>query len=81
MYSSFDQFLTKVKATSTGKLLDSLPRNDVVAELCSGKFNMAYCHDPECKNYQIPPSWFNMIIEIARFDSNVNSVMFKIHNV
>jgi hypothetical protein len=33
------QFLAKVKATSTGKLLDSLPWNDAVAELC--------CRDPE----------------------------------
>jgi hypothetical protein len=41
------QFLAKVKATSTGKLLDSLPRNDGVVELCSGEFNVAYCFDPE----------------------------------
>jgi hypothetical protein len=36
------QFLSKVKATSTGnyKLLDSVPRNDTVAELSSGKFNV-----------------------------------------
>jgi hypothetical protein len=27
------QFLAKVKATSTGKLLDSLPRNNAVVEL------------------------------------------------
>jgi hypothetical protein len=40
-------FLVKVKATSTGKLLYSLPRNDAVAELCSGEFNVAYCRDPE----------------------------------
>jgi hypothetical protein len=32
-----------VKATSTGKLPDSLPRNNAVAELCSRKFNVAYC--------------------------------------
>jgi hypothetical protein len=32
----------KVKGTSTGKLLDSLPRNDAVAGLCYGKFNVAY---------------------------------------
>jgi hypothetical protein len=37
------QFLAKVKAISTGKLLDSLLRNDAVVELCSGKFNVAYC--------------------------------------
>jgi hypothetical protein len=41
------QFLAKVKATSTGKLLDSLPRNDVMVELSSGEFNVAYCRDPE----------------------------------
>jgi hypothetical protein len=41
------QFLGKVKAISSGKLLDSLPRNDAVAELYSGKFNMAYCRDPK----------------------------------
>jgi hypothetical protein len=46
MYKSY-QFLAKVKATSTGKLLDSLPRNDVVAYLCSGKFNVDNCCDPE----------------------------------
>jgi hypothetical protein len=46
MYRSY-QFLAKLKATSTGKLLDSLPRNNAVAELSSGKFNVAYCHDPE----------------------------------
>jgi hypothetical protein len=41
------QFLVEVKATTTGKLFESLPRNIAVAELCSGEFNMAYCHDPE----------------------------------
>jgi hypothetical protein len=46
MYRSY-QFLVKVKATSTGKLLDSLPRNDAVVELSSGKFNVAYCRDPK----------------------------------
>jgi hypothetical protein len=40
------QFLAKVKAISTGKLLDSLPRNNAVVELCSGEFNVAYCRDP-----------------------------------
>jgi hypothetical protein len=33
-----NQFHGKVKATSTGKLLDSLSRNNAVA----GKFNVAY---------------------------------------
>jgi hypothetical protein len=46
MYRSY-QFLVKVTATSTGKLLDSLPRKDAVAELSSGKFNDANCRDPE----------------------------------
>jgi hypothetical protein len=42
------QFLEKVKATSTGKLLfDRLPRNDAGVELYSGEFNVAYCRDPE----------------------------------
>jgi hypothetical protein len=45
-YRSY-QFLAKVKALCTGKLLDSLPRNNAVAELCSGKFNVAYCCDLE----------------------------------
>jgi hypothetical protein len=40
------QILAKVKATSTDKLFDSLPRNDGVTELCAGEFNMAYCCDP-----------------------------------
>jgi hypothetical protein len=40
-------FLAKVKANSTGKQLDSLPWNDTVTELCSGKYNVAYCRDPE----------------------------------
>jgi hypothetical protein len=42
-----NQFLAIVKVTSTGKLLNSLPRNDAVAELSSGKFNVAYCCDRE----------------------------------
>jgi hypothetical protein len=38
-----NQFLDKEKATSTGgKLLDSMPRNGAMAELCSGKFDVAY---------------------------------------
>jgi hypothetical protein len=36
MYSSY-QFLVKVEATSTGNLIDSLSRNDAVAELGSDK--------------------------------------------
>jgi hypothetical protein len=45
------KFLAKVKATtcSTGKLLDSLPRNKAVVEMCSSKLNVAYCFDPEGK--------------------------------
>jgi hypothetical protein len=35
------KFLQKEIATSTGKLFDSLPRNYAVAELRSGKFNVA----------------------------------------
>jgi hypothetical protein len=45
------QFLAEVKATSAGKLLDSLPRDDAVVELCSGEFNVAYCPD-RSENYQ-----------------------------
>jgi hypothetical protein len=47
MYGSSNQFLAKVKATSTGKLLDSMPGNDAVSELCSGKFCVVYCRDLE----------------------------------
>jgi hypothetical protein len=43
------QFLVKVKATSTGKLFDNLPKNDAMFELCSGEFNVAYCRDPQRK--------------------------------
>jgi hypothetical protein len=47
MYKSYqDQFLAKVKATSIGKLLDSLPGNEAMVELCSGKFYVAYFRDP-----------------------------------
>jgi hypothetical protein len=35
-YRSY-QFLAEVNATSTGKLLDNLPRNDAVVELYSDK--------------------------------------------
>jgi hypothetical protein len=48
MYRSY-QFLVKVKATSTGKLVDSLPRKDAVVELCSKDLKAAYCYDLECK--------------------------------
>jgi hypothetical protein len=40
------QLLVNVKAASTGKIHDNLPRNDAVAELCSVKFTEAYCRDP-----------------------------------
>jgi hypothetical protein len=36
-------FLAEATATSTGKLLDIQPRNNAVAKLCSGKFNVAHC--------------------------------------
>jgi hypothetical protein len=44
----------EVKATSTGKLLvnDNLPRNNEVAELCSGKFNVAVTALIRSENYQ-----------------------------
>jgi hypothetical protein len=50
MFRSY-QFLVKVKATSTGKLLDSMLRNNGVAEMCSGKFNVAYCKKIPTPNY------------------------------
>jgi hypothetical protein len=40
-------FLAKVAAINTGKLLDSRLRNNAVAELCSGKCNVAFNCDPE----------------------------------
>jgi hypothetical protein len=48
-------FLAKGKATSTGKLLDSLCRKDAVAEMCSDKFNVSYCHDLQWKLLTPPP--------------------------
>jgi hypothetical protein len=39
-----------VPCLSEGKLLDSLPRNDAMTELCSGKFNVAYCHGVKTTN-------------------------------
>jgi hypothetical protein len=56
-----NQFLVKVKTTSTDKLFDSQPRKDAVAELCFGKFNVAYCHDPKWK-LPIPPPPLIMIV-------------------
>jgi hypothetical protein len=41
------QFLAKLEATRTGKLLDSLPWNDVVAELATSIFYVTYSRDPE----------------------------------
>jgi hypothetical protein len=46
-YAQKFQFCAKVKVTSTGKLLDSLHRNNAVVEQCSGEFNVAHCRDPE----------------------------------
>jgi hypothetical protein len=53
MYRNY-QVLAKVKKTSTGKLLDSLPRNNVVAELCFGKLSVTYYRHPDwqSENYQ-----------------------------
>jgi hypothetical protein len=39
------QFLAKVKATSTGKLLDSLHRTDAMVIPFSGKLNVAFYRD------------------------------------
>jgi hypothetical protein len=44
--------------TSDGKLLDSLSWNESVAGLCSVKFHVAYCCDPEWK---LPPPLFQYI--------------------
>jgi hypothetical protein len=44
--------LRKWKATSTGKLLDSMPCTGTMRwliELCSGKLNVAFCWDPRLK--------------------------------
>jgi hypothetical protein len=41
------KFIAKVTATSTGKMLNSHPRNNTAAELCSGEFNEANCRNPE----------------------------------
>ena len=38
MYRSNQQFLAKVKASGTGKLLDSLPRECVVAKHCFSEY-------------------------------------------
>jgi hypothetical protein len=35
-------FLAKVRSTSTGKLLEILPRNDAVVKLGSGEFILAF---------------------------------------
>jgi hypothetical protein len=57
MYTSY-QFLLKVKSTSTGKLLDSLPRIKLPRQNCSDKFNVAYCPDTEGNLPTPPPSKF-----------------------
>jgi hypothetical protein len=54
------QFLAKEKVTSSGK---HLPRNGGAAELCSGKFIVAYCRDAEWK-LPIPPPHLSVIISI-----------------
>jgi hypothetical protein len=51
------QFLVEVKATSTGKLLDSLPRNNGMADLCSGQFNLACCRVPDGTLPTPPPHY------------------------
>jgi hypothetical protein len=56
------QFLTEVNATNTGKLLERLPRNDVVAEL-----NAAYCRDLEVKLLTPPPPPLIIIFKRSLF--------------
>ena len=41
MYRCTSPLLAKMKASGTGKLLDNLPREGVVDEMCSGEFNMS----------------------------------------
>jgi hypothetical protein len=61
-----NQFIAKLKAIiGTGKLLDSLPRSDAMAELCSCKFNVAYCHDLEWK---LPTQPQELIFELIFSD-------------
>jgi hypothetical protein len=43
------QFHEKVKASCTGKVFVSLPRNNAVTELCSAEFDMAYCRNMDGK--------------------------------
>jgi hypothetical protein len=50
MYKRY-QFLAKGKATTRGKVPDSLPRNNAVAELCFGKFIIVNRCDLQ-SNYQ-----------------------------
>jgi hypothetical protein len=50
MYRS-NQFLAKVKAMNTGKLLDSLPRNDAVAD-CALVKSMWLTVVIQSENYQ-----------------------------
>jgi hypothetical protein len=56
------QFLVKGKAPSTGKLLDSLPRNN--AGLCSGEFHVAYCNDLEWKLPTPPITCWNLTVAL-----------------
>jgi hypothetical protein len=51
----------KVKATSTGKLHNSLPRNDAVAELCCAKFNVINCGYPAIKVPTTPAQVFQLM--------------------
>jgi hypothetical protein len=46
MYKGY-LFIAEVKATGTNNLPDSLPSNDMVAELGCGEIKLAFCRDPE----------------------------------
>jgi hypothetical protein len=52
-----------VNATNTDKRLDSMPRNDAVAELCIGKFNVTYCHVPMAKPWSNISGFINIVLE------------------
>jgi hypothetical protein len=41
--------LCESEGISAGKKLDSLPRNDAMAELWQSEFKVAYCRDPDRK--------------------------------
>jgi hypothetical protein len=65
------RFDSQMVQVSNGKLLDSLPKSDAEAELCSGKFQVAYCHDLEWK-LPIPQPYYKLpyIIKVINTPSH-----------